>query len=46
MDSILHESADSYAQLRLMYLQNRRYELGEDAPGADFDPLAVDTEGF
>ncbi|WP_417207531.1 VacJ family lipoprotein [Antarctobacter sp.] len=46
VDSILHGSADSYLQFRLMYLQNRRYELGEDAPGADFDPLAVDAEGF
>ncbi len=27
-DSI-YESADSYAQLRLIYLQNRRYELGD-----------------
>ena len=44
--SSIYDSADSYAQLRLMYLQNRRHELGEDAPGADFDPLAVDTEGF
>ncbi|SMX40636.1 MlaA family lipoprotein [Maliponia aquimaris] len=43
----VYASADSYAQLRLMYLQNRRHELGEEAPGgADFDPLSVDTEGF
>lgn len=43
----VYDSADSYAQLRLMYLQNRRHELGEEAPGAaDFDPLLVDTEGF
>lgn len=28
VDSILYESADSYAQLRLLYLQNRRFELG------------------
>ena len=26
--SILYDSADSYAQLRLFYLQNRRHELG------------------
>lgn len=31
VDSILHESADSYAQARLLYLQNRRYELGMQA---------------
>ncbi len=29
IDSILYESADSYAQARLLYLQNRRFELGE-----------------
>jgi phospholipid-binding lipoprotein MlaA len=46
IDSVLYDSADSYAQLRLMYLQSRRYELGEEAPGGDFDPQAVDTEGF
>lgn len=28
VDSVLHESADSYAQARSAYLQNRRYELG------------------
>lgn len=46
IDSVLYESADSYAQLRLMYLQNRRFELGEEVPGADIDPLAVDVSGF
>ncbi|MBY6113133.1 VacJ family lipoprotein [Mameliella alba] len=46
IDPVLHGSADSYAQIRLMYLQMRSYELGEKAPGADFDPLSVDTEGF
>jgi phospholipid-binding lipoprotein MlaA len=29
VDSILYDSADSYAQARLLYLQNRRFELGE-----------------
>lgn len=28
---VLNESADSYAQARLIYLQNRRFEIGEDA---------------
>ncbi|SDX85215.1 MlaA family lipoprotein [Citreimonas salinaria] len=47
IDSVLHESADSYSQVRLMYLQNRRYELGATPPEAvDADPLALDTEGF
>ncbi len=42
VDSILYESEDSYAQARLLYLQNRRFELGQtagDAPDDDFiDP--------
>jgi phospholipid-binding lipoprotein MlaA len=29
VDSVLHESADSYTQAKLLYLQNRRYELGD-----------------
>lgn len=29
VDSILYDSADSYTQARLLYLQNRRYELGQ-----------------
>jgi phospholipid-binding lipoprotein MlaA len=29
VDSILYESADSYAQTRLLYLQNRRFGLGQ-----------------
>ncbi len=33
IDSILYESADSYAQSRLLYLENRRYKLG----GANVD---------
>lgn len=36
VDSILHESADSYAQTRLLYLQHRRYELGME--GDEIDP--------
>lgn len=39
VDSVLYDSADGYAQLRLLYLQNRRFELGQAAgsaqPGAD-----------
>ncbi|MFN6978307.1 MAG: VacJ family lipoprotein [Gemmobacter sp.] len=39
IDSILYESADSYAQTRLLYLQNRRFELGQEASDDDFfDP--------
>jgi phospholipid-binding lipoprotein MlaA len=48
-DSVLYESADSYTQARLAYLQNRRFELGE-APSAasEIDPFASDLslEGF
>jgi phospholipid-binding lipoprotein MlaA len=35
IDSVLYESADSYAQLRSIYLQNRRFELSEGATGAE-----------
>ena len=39
IDSILYESADSYAQSRLLYLQNRRFELGQTVETGDFvDP--------
>jgi phospholipid-binding lipoprotein MlaA len=39
IDSVLYESADSYALNRQTYLQNRRFELG-DAPEEDIDPFA------
>ncbi|WP_430465843.1 MlaA family lipoprotein [Tabrizicola sp.] len=39
IDSTLYESADSYAQARLLYLQNRRFELGQSASEDSFvDP--------
>lgn len=43
ISSTLYESADSYAQAKLLYIQNRRFELGQGADGADdseiyFDP--------
>jgi phospholipid-binding lipoprotein MlaA len=34
VDSILYDSADSYEQAKMLYLQNRRYELG-DTTGED-----------
>jgi phospholipid-binding lipoprotein MlaA len=34
VDSLLYESADSYAQARLLYLQNRRFELGQGGTAA------------
>ncbi|KPP86170.1 MAG: phospholipid tracking outer membrane liporotein MlaA [Rhodobacteraceae bacterium HLUCCA08] len=48
-DDVLYGSADSYAQARLAYLQNRRFELGEAPPEADaIDPFSPDLslEGF
>lgn len=38
VDSVLRESADSYSQQRLIYLQNRRFELGETTDDAAVDP--------
>jgi phospholipid-binding lipoprotein MlaA len=46
IDSILYESADSYAQARLIYLQNRRFDLDQEDASAEIDPFALDTEGF
>ena len=40
IDAILYESADSYAQARLIYLQNRRFELGTSGDPDAFDPYA------
>ena len=37
VDSIRYESADSYAQARLIYLQNRRFELARDDEDAFLD---------
>ncbi|AEI92184.1 hypothetical protein ROBYS_24990 [Roseobacter sp. OBYS 0001] len=37
IDSILYDSADSYAQSRSVYLQNRRFEL-DSSGGAEEDP--------
>lgn len=40
IDSILYESADSYTQARLLYLQNRRFQLGvETSEDEAFDPF-------
>jgi len=46
VDSILYESADSYSQARLIYLQNRRFQLGQEDIGTEIDPFELDTEGF
>jgi phospholipid-binding lipoprotein MlaA len=41
IDSVLHDSADSYAQTRLIYLMHRRHDIGEES--AEIDPYAEDT---
>ncbi|WP_235952961.1 VacJ family lipoprotein [Salipiger sp. PrR002] len=48
IDAVLTGSADSYAQARVIWLEKRRHELGDDSiEGAGFiDPEALDTEGF
>lgn len=48
LDSLLYDSADSYAQTRNSYLSYRRYQLGDtESDAADYiDPEALDTEGF
>lgn len=38
VDSILYESEDSYAQARLLYLQNRRFALSGETQLDEFDP--------
>ena len=41
VDSILYESADSYAQARLIYLEHRRHDLGQTTAASEFeDPYA------
>lgn len=40
IDQVLYESADSYAQSRLVYLENRRFELGDtESAGGIIDPF-------
>lgn len=41
VDSVMQDSADSYAQLRLIYLMHRRHELNQG--GTDIDPYADDA---
>jgi len=38
IDAVLYESADSYAQARILYLQNRRFELGSSDEDTYLDP--------
>lgn len=38
IESILYDSADSYAQARILFLQNRRFELGMNGENTYVDP--------
>ena len=38
IDAVLYESADSYAQTRIVYLENRRFKLGAVVEDAYVDP--------
>ena len=40
IDEVLYDSADSYAQSRLVYLQNRRFQLKDSPSDAYIDPYA------
>ncbi|MGY3438705.1 MULTISPECIES: MlaA family lipoprotein [unclassified Marinovum] len=46
LDSVLYDSADSYAQTRILYLQNRRFEIGGDGETDYIEPDEIDIEGF
>ncbi|MCP4819882.1 MAG: VacJ family lipoprotein [Shimia sp.] len=50
VDSLLYDSADSYAQARILYLQNRRFELGIDGIHGEgeegFDPYEDPYDDF
>ncbi len=45
VDSVLYDSADSYAQARILYLQNRRFQLGQGATGGATDPYGDTCAG-
>jgi phospholipid-binding lipoprotein MlaA len=44
IDSVLYDSADSYAQARLLYLQNRRFELGQEVTDENFEDPYEDPD--
>lgn len=45
VDSVLYESADSYVQARLLYLQNRRFEVGgADDETSEAEDIAIFEE--
>ncbi|PIE10825.1 MAG: VacJ like lipoprotein [Rhodobacterales bacterium] len=47
VDEVLHQSADSYAQARLMYLQHRRWELSRGGVDSQaVDPYVDSTDAY
>ncbi len=38
VDSLLYGSADSYAQMRLLYLEKRHFEIGQKSASANYNP--------
>lgn len=45
IDSVIYDSADSYAQTRLLYIQNRRFELGQAVENDNFEDPYEDPYG-
>ena len=45
IDSMLYDSADSYTQLRLIYLQNRSFALGGNTDETEYDNPYFDPYG-
>lgn len=45
IDSILYDSADGYLQLRLLYLEQRRFELGQSGGTENFEDPYEDPYG-
>lgn len=46
VDSVLHDSEDSYAQARLLYLENRRFRLGQQSGQIDEDLYDIYEESY
>ena len=46
LDSILYNSADSYSQARSIFMQNRRFQLGDGDAAEEINPFDLNTEGF
>ena len=46
VDSVLYNSADSYSQARGIYMQNRRFQLGDGDAAEEINPFDLNTEGF